>query len=100
MTETQIREFVRRVVQATQSVAELTPTEFDDKACEMVLKVVNNDTLWGWIWSLVDQWIVDENAPILVSAPPAGMEAEAINPLLVIAIIKAAIALWKAFHGE
>lgn len=97
MTETELREFVRRIVGVAQTVAELTGTAIDDHACEMVLKAVNNDLLWGWIWSLVDQWIVDENAPILVSAEaaPAELQAAAIDPLTVIAIIKAAIELWK-----
>jgi len=93
MTETELREFVRRIVGVAQSVAEMTGTALDDQACEMVLKAVNNDLLWGWIWSLVDQWVVDENAPILVSAPP--VEVEAIDPVTIIAIVKAAIALWK-----
>jgi len=97
MTETELREFIRKIIAAAQSVAEMTGTAWDDKACEMVLKVVNSDLLWGWAWSLVDQWVVDENAPILVSATPLPVEGQevGIDPLTVIAIIKAAIELWK-----
>lgn len=95
MTETQVRELVRRVIAGAQSAAEITGTQIDDQACEMALKVVNSDLLWGWIWGLIDQWIVDPEAPILVGDAAAPIEAEAIDPITVIAIIKAAIELWK-----
>ena len=96
MNENEFRAWVKQILGVLKTGAGLTPTLIDDQACEMVLKVVDSDILWGWVWKTVDQWVVDEDHPILVGAP----EMVGVNPLLVLAVIKALLALWKALRPE
>jgi hypothetical protein len=94
MSETEVRAWLRKIIEVVRTGTELTDTAIDDNVCEMVLKAIDSDLMWSWLWTLIGRWLVDENAPILVSAEGSPM-VEAINPLTVIAVIQALIALWK-----
>lgn len=102
MNELEMRAFVRQIIEVMRKGASFTDTPVDDNICDMVLKAVDSDLLWSWVFSIIGRFLKDEE-PISVSESGelmAACEAEAINPLMVIAIIKAIIELWKTLRPK
>jgi hypothetical protein len=101
MNELEMRTFVRQILEVLRKGASLTGTLIDDQTIDMVLRAVDSDLIWGWVFSLIGRFLKDE--PILVEAGTevsAAMEVEAINPLMILAIIKAIVALWKELRPQ
>lgn len=102
MNELEIRNFIRKIIEVLRTGASLTGTTIDDQACDMVLRAVDNDLIWSWIVKLIGRFM-DDGQPILVEDGgeiAAAMEVEAISPLMVIAIIKAIVELWKTLRPK
>lgn len=102
MNETDARAWLRKMVEVVREGLSLTETTTDDAICDMVLRVLDNDTLWSWAWSLLDGILGDGIVP--KGAPPeVTAEAEAvgvINPLLVLSILKAIYDLYQLFRNK
>jgi hypothetical protein len=103
VTKDEMRQWIKDILGVIAKGASLTPTVIDDNCVAMVLRAVENDMLYDWVYGLIERWLVDEDDPILVGDPVndevlAASAVAAINPLVVIAVIKALIALWKSFR--
>jgi hypothetical protein len=97
--ETQARVFVRQILQVIRTGADLTGITLDDQICDMALKAVDNDLLWGWMWKVLGG-LFDGGDALVVGADCPAVEAEAvgIDPLTIIAILKAIYELIKMFR--
>lgn len=103
MNEAQARVFVRQIIEVIKTGTTLTSITIDDQIAEMALKAVDNDLLWAWIYKLIEKFLSSDD-PIIVGAeddcPLLQADAAAINPLTIIAIVKAIVDLWKMFRKE
>ena len=99
MTENEARVWVRQIIEVIRKGATLTTTEVDVKVCDMVLLAVDSNTLWPWIWQLLSRFLSDDDG-LLVGDIPEPVEAAemGLNPLMIIAIIKAIAELIKLFR--
>ena len=101
MNELEMRNFIRQIIEVMQKGTGFTGTTIDDQVCNMALRAVDSDLIWSWILLLIGRFLKGE--PILVEAGEEvgmAMKAEAINPLMIIAIIKAIVELWKALRPK
>lgn len=102
LNDVELRNFVRKIIEACRTGASLTSTLIDDQTCDMILRAIDNDLLWSWVFKLIGRFLND-GEPILVEEGGAiaeAMEVEAINPLTIIAIIQAIVALWKTLKPK
>lgn len=99
MNDAQLRVWIRQIIEVLKTGATLTDVTLDDQVLEMVQKAVDNDLLWAWIAKLIARFMKDED-PLIVAAecevPLLQADAAAINPLTIIAIVQAIVALLKA----
>lgn len=99
MDSAQARVFVRQIIEVIKTGTTLTGITIDDQIAEMALKAVDNDVLWAWIYKLIGRFLNDDDPIIVADECPCPVEAPAaIDPLMVIAIIKAIVELWKSFR--
>ena len=100
MTENEARVWVRQIIEVMRKGATLTTTEVDDKVCDMVLLAVDSNTLWPWIWQLLSRFLASDDDGLLVGDIPEPVEAAemGLNPLTIIAIIRAIAELIKLFR--
>jgi hypothetical protein len=101
MNDVELRNFVRKIIEVMRSGASFTDTTIDDQTCDMILRAIDSDVVWGWVAELIGRFLKDE--PILVEAGAevsSAMEVEAINPLTIIAIIQAIVSLWKQLRPK
>lgn len=99
MNEAQARVWIRQIVEVVKQGATLTDFTIDDQAAEMVLRAIDNDLLWGWVWKIVGGLLDGQPDVVGDDLPLLQADAAAINPLTVIAIIKAIVELWKSFRS-
>lgn len=99
MDSAQTRVFVRQIIEVLKTGASLTGITIDDQIADMALKAVDNDTVWNWMWLLIGKLLSDEDVNVVGCEPPEAEVVGAINPLVLIAIVKAIVALLKAFRG-
>jgi hypothetical protein len=102
MNENEARVWLRDGVEWIRKGLSLTPTTADDKVCDMVLAAIDSDLIWGWLWKVLDG-VLDDSVTPIGAAPDdvvAAAAPAAINPLLVLSIIKALYDLWKMFRTE
>lgn len=101
MNEADARAWLRKGVEWIREGLTLTDNTTDDAVCDMVLKALDTDLVWGWLWSMLDGvldgGVVPKGAPSEVVT--AG-EATAINPLLVLSVIKAIWDLYQLFRNK
>ena len=102
MNETDARAWLRNVVAVIRQGCTLTTTTIDDSVADMMLTAIDSELLWPWIWSALDGLLGDD--PVVpIGADPvfaAECEAKGINPLIIIQIVQALIALWQAFRPK
>lgn len=102
MNEQELKQWVLDTLSVIRRGCTLTPTTIDEAAVDMVVRAVENPILWAWIYRLIGGLLgPDDDESILVATEPMpvdAVEVAAINPLLVIAVIKALVALWKSFQ--
>jgi hypothetical protein len=100
MDSNQMRVWIRQILEVIKTGATLTSTNIDDQAVEMMLRAIDNDLLWAWIAKLIDRFMKDDDPLIVAEEEPCPVTADAaaINPLMIIAIVKAIVELWKAFR--
>lgn len=104
MNEIDARQWITDIVSVFQRGAALTSNVFDDKALMMARMAVDNDIIWGWMWTVLRPILEDgdvERVMAVASCPPE-VEAESdkveIDPLVILAIIKAImdlISIWR-----
>ena len=93
MTQEQARAFILKVLDCAGDISALIPGTIDDTIVVSAKKAVENDLLWGWIWAAISRWVQSEDDPIIVGDAP--VEVEGINPLVLIALVKAIYELYK-----
>jgi len=105
-----VREWLRNLVQITKDIAAETPTELDDKATAMLAGVLENDAVWQVLYStfilIVDgDFLFDEKEEAELSSrlaiAMAGQDddkVQTIEPLVIIAIIRALIELFRQWR--
>jgi hypothetical protein len=99
MTENEARVWVRQIIEVIRKGATLTSIAIDDKICDMLLTAVDSDTLWSWIYQLLSRFLSDDDGIIVGDIPEPVEAAEmGLNPLMIIAIIKAIAELIKLFR--
>lgn len=102
MAENEVRLWMRKIIEVLRTGAEITGTKVDDQACDMVLKAIDNDLLWSWLWKAIGRFFGGDS-PIIVAQDPVPVSAGEIaefNPLLVLSIIKALVDLWKLLRPQ
>ena len=93
------RAWCRSACGVLAQVADLTTTTLDDSAVAVAVKIVEDDTLWGLAWAVVD-W-VSKPQPSTVAARESAKELgdkTGIDPFTIIAIIQAVVSFiqwWK-----
>lgn len=92
MTQEQARAFILKVLDCAGDISALIPGTIDDTIVVSAKKAVENDLLWGWIWAAIGR-LVDGGDPVIVGDAP--VEVEGINPLVLIALVKAIYELYK-----
>lgn len=99
MNEQQLRAFVLDGLDWLSQGATITGTTIDDKAIAVVRAAVSSDLAWSWIFGLIARFLDGDDDPSpLVMSPDVdeSIKAAAINPLLIFAVIKAIVKLWKS----
>jgi hypothetical protein len=101
MEEAAARAWIRKMVEVIREGLTITPTTVDDGVADMVLRAIDNDLLWSWLWSALDGVLDPGVTPIGATPPETEQElvAKGVNPLLVLSIVKAIYDLWKMFRS-
>lgn len=101
MNENEARQWIGAGLQWIATGATLTPTAIDDQAVAIVTKALESDVIWGWAWRLLDGFVdgstLVESEPIADDVSAASDEV-GIDPLTIIAIVKAIADLIKLFR--
>lgn len=97
MTEAEARQWIKEVGVVIAKGVSITTTEVDDKVVAMFFDAIDSDFIWGLLWPLVDGWFEDSDKVMATADLEGACEAKMINPLTVIAIVKAIIEVWKLF---
>jgi len=104
MNETDARAWLRSGIEWIREGLTLTTTTVDDSVADMVLKALDNELIWGWLWSVLDGMLDGDVQPIGATPIPVAVQAEteaaAINPLLVLQIVKLIYDLWQTFRNK
>lgn len=102
MTEQELKQWILDILAVIRKGCTLTPTTIDESVVDMVVRAVESEILWAWIYRLIGGLLgPDDDESILVSTEPMpvdAVEVAMINPLVVIAVIKALIELWKTLR--
>jgi hypothetical protein len=100
MTESEARIWIRAIIEVMRKGATLTSITIDDKVCDMLLTAVDSDTLWAWIYQLLSRFLASDDDGLLVGDIHEPVEAAemGMDPLTIIAIIKAIAELIKLFR--
>lgn len=101
MNENEARQWVIDGLRWLSKGATLTPITIDDQAVVIVMKALDSDVIWGWAWRLLDGFL--DGSTLVESEPVADDVSEAsaevgIDPLTIIAIVKAIADLIKLFR--
>lgn len=102
MNENEARQWIGAGLQWIATGATLTPTAIDDQAVAIVMKALESDVIWGWAWRLLEGMLGGSS---LVESELVGSEVSAasaevgIDPLTIIAIVKAIADLIKLFRN-
>jgi hypothetical protein len=101
MSEAEARIWIGEILGVIRKGCLLSGTQIDENVVDMVQRAIENDMIWAWIWRVIGTLLTEEDGPILVEADAdvAACEAAAVNPLLILAVIKALIDLWKSFRS-
>jgi hypothetical protein len=97
MNEAEVRAWIKEIGTVVLKGATITNTTVDDQVIGMFFTALDNDFVWKFLWPLIDGIFTDET---LVQASPEFDEAcatKAIDPLTIIAIVKAIYEIWKMF---
>lgn len=97
MTEAEVKQWLLDMIAVVRKGCSLTNNTVDDGVCDMVESAINSPFIWGLLWPLVDGWFEDSNKVMATADFDDACAAKMINPLTVIAIVKAIIELWKMF---
>jgi hypothetical protein len=100
MNEIEVRQWFKEIGAVVIKGASITSTELDDKVVAMFFNALDSDLVWGFLWPIIDGMFTDET---LVQSSPEfndACTAKAINPLAIIAIVKALIDLYKMFRKD
>ena len=101
MNENEARKWIGAGLQWIATGATLTPTVIDDQAVAIVTKALESDVIWGWAWRLLDGFVdgstLVESEPVADDVSAASAEV-GIDPLTIIAIVKAIADLIKLFR--
>ena len=100
MNEIEVRQWFQEIGAVVIKGASITNTELDDKVAAMFFHALDSDLVWGFLWPIIDGMFTDET---LVQSSPEfndACAAKAINPLTVIAIVKALLDLYKMFRKD
>ena len=101
MNENEARQWIGAGLQWIATGATLTPTGIDDQAVVIVMKALESDVIWGWAWRLLDGFVdgstLVESEPVADDVSAASAEV-GIDPLTIIAIVKAIADLIKLFR--
>ena len=102
MNENEARIWVRDGVLWLQKGATLTPTSVDDIAVDAVLRALDSDFLWAWMWKVLSRLLQEE--AILVESievsdeVSAAAEALAVDPTKIIQLLMLIAELIKMFR--
>jgi hypothetical protein len=98
MSESEIRQWLLSFGHLLGKLADLSGTQIDDEVVKAFIAALESDLLWGYIWLLIGGLFDDK--PMLVEATDdVALAAEelGISPLVIIAIVKALLEIWKLF---
>ena len=98
MTEAQARQLITDQLLLFARYADMTPTEIDNRTVAMAQLAVANDIVWGWLWKFVQRWLEEDEMIVGDCPEPAEAAEVGIDPLTIIAIIKAVVELIKLFR--
>ena len=101
MNENEARQWIGAGLQWIATGATLTPITIDDQAVVIVMKALKSDAIWGWAWRLLEGFLdgstLVESEPVADDVSAASAEV-GIDPLTIIAIVKAIADLIKLFR--
>lgn len=105
MTEAQAKQLVLDTLSLVGRYSEITPTEIDDRVVAMVTTAVASPIIWPWVWSLLQRFLADETHVLaevgIEGCPEPTAAAEmGLDPLTIIAIVKAIAELIKLFRDR
>jgi hypothetical protein len=101
MNENEARQWIGAGLQWIATGATLTPITIDDQAVAIVTKALESDVIWGWSWRLLEGILggsaLVESEPVAAEVTAASAEV-GIDPLTIIAIVKAIAEMIKLFR--
>jgi hypothetical protein len=101
MNENEARQWIGAGLQWIATGATLTPITIDDQVVVIVMKALESDVIWGWAWRLLEGFLdgstLVESEPVAADVSSASAEV-GIDPLTIIAIVKAIADLIKLFR--
>ena len=100
MDEIQVRQWFREIGTVVLKGTTITNTAVDDQIVGMFFNALDNDLVWSFLWPIIDGMFVDTNKLMATEDFDDVCETKAINPLMIIAIVKALIDLWNQFKKK
>ena len=101
MNENEARKWIGAGLQWIATGATITPTGIDDQAVAIIARALESDVIWGWAWRLLEGFLdgstLVESEPVADDVSAASAEV-GIDPLTIIAIVKAIADLIKLFR--
>lgn len=101
MDENEARLWISDGLQWIAEGATITPTAIDDQAVAIVIKALESDIIWSWAWKLLEGMLggsaLVESGPVAAEVTAASAEV-GIDPLTIIAIVKAIAEMIKLFR--
>ena len=98
MNESQARQLITDQLALFARYADMTPTEIDNKTVAMAQLAVSNNLIWSWLWKFVQRWLEEDEMIVGDIAEPAEAAEVGIDPLTILAIVKAVMELIKLFR--
>jgi hypothetical protein len=97
MTESEVRQWMKEIGVVVAKAATITTNDVDDKVVKMFFDALDNDWIWSLLWPIVDGLFEDDTKVMATADFDDACSTKMINPLTVIAIVRAIIALYNQF---
>jgi hypothetical protein len=95
MNEAEVRVWFKEIGTVVLKGTTITQTPVDDQVVAMFFNALENDFVWQFLWPIIDGLFVDADKVMATEDFSDACTAKAINPLVILSIVKTIIDLWN-----